>query len=88
LVARLSILHGRAKPRLDAWAALRARKNSKFKIVQISDTHMVTGVRVCKDTIDADKKNLPESEANPLTVDFIKKILDIKKPDLVILTRD
>ncbi|KAJ3551336.1 hypothetical protein NPX13_g11387 [Xylaria arbuscula] len=43
-VARLSVLHGRAKPRPDARAALRVREDGKFKIVQISDTHMVTGV--------------------------------------------
>jgi hypothetical protein len=49
---------------------------------------MVTGVGVCKDTIDTDGKNLPESEADPLTVDFIGKILDVEKPDLVILTGD
>ena len=87
-VARLSVLHGKAKPRPDARAALRVREDGKFKIVQISDTHMVTGVGVCKDAIDAHGKNLPESEADPLTVDFIGKILDVEKPDLVVLTGD
>jgi hypothetical protein len=88
LVTRLSVLHGRAKPRTDAWGALRVREDSKFKIVQISDTHMVTGVGVYKDAIDAHGNNLLESKADPLTVDFIRKILDVEKPDLVILTRD
>lgn len=87
-VARLSVLHGRAKPRLDDRAALRVREDGKFKIVQISDTHMVTGVGTCKDAIDAHGNHLPESEADPLTVNFIGKILDIEKPDLVILTGD
>ncbi|KAH8592611.1 Metallo-dependent phosphatase-like protein [Bisporella sp. PMI_857] len=87
-VARLSVLHGRTKPRPDARAALRVREDGKFKIVQISDTHMVTGVGVCKDAIDAYGKHLPESEADPLTVDFIGKILDVENPDLVILTGD
>jgi len=87
-VARLSVLRGRAKPRPDARAALRVRKDGKFKIVQISDTHMVTGVGVCKDAIDAQGNHLPESEADPLTVNFIGKILDVEKPDLVILTGD
>lgn len=87
-VARLSVLYGRAKARPEARAALRVRKDGKFRIVQISDTHMVTGVGVCKDAIDAHGKNLPESEADPLTVDFIEKILDVEKPDLVILTGD
>jgi hypothetical protein len=86
-VARLSVLHGRAKPRSDR-AALRVRDDGTFKIVQISDTHMVTGVGICKDAIDAHGNNLPESEADPLTVDFIGRILDVEKPDLVVLTGD
>ncbi|KAM7209849.1 Metallo-dependent phosphatase [Rhypophila decipiens] len=87
-VARLSLLHGRVKPRPDARAALRVRGDGKFKLVQISDTHMGTGVGVCKDAIDAHGNHLPESEADPLTVGFIGRILDIEKPDLVILTGD
>jgi metallophosphoesterase superfamily enzyme len=67
---------------------LRVNDDGKFKIVQISDTHMVTGVGICKDAIDAHGMDLPESEADPLTVDFIGKILDAEKPDLVILTGD
>ena len=70
-VARLSVLHGRAKPISDARTALRIGEDGKFKIVQISDTHMVTGVGVCNDAIDATGKSLLESEADPLTVKFI-----------------
>jgi Calcineurin-like phosphoesterase len=86
-VARLSVLHGRAKPRPDA-PALRVGDDGKFKIVQISDTHMVTGVGVCKDAIDAHGNDLPESVADQFTVDFIRKILDVEKPDLVVLAGD
>jgi hypothetical protein len=67
---------------------LRVRKNSKFKIVQIFNTYIVTSVKVCKNAINAYRKNLPESEADPLTIHFIGKILDNKKPDLVIFTGD
>ena len=49
---------------------------------------MVTGVGVCKDAIDAYGQPLPESEADPLTIDFLGGILDVEKPDLVILTGD
>ncbi|KAI9708291.1 MAG: purple acid phosphatase, partial [Chrysothrix sp. TS-e1954] len=87
-VARLSVLRGRAKARPDTKAALRVRADGKFKIVQIADTHMVTGVGICKDAIDAHGNPLPESEADSLTVDFIEKILDVEKPDLIILTGD
>jgi hypothetical protein len=86
-LARLSFVRGRARPKPER-AALRVSDDGKFKIVQISDTHMVTGVGTCKDGIDGDGKNLPESEADPLTVDFIGKILDVEKPDLVVLTGD
>jgi hypothetical protein len=86
-VAKLSLLRGRARPRLPL-PALRTRQDGKFKIVQISDTHMVTGVGLCTDALDADGKHLPKSEADPLTVNFIGKILDVEKPDLVILTGD
>jgi len=87
-VAKLSVLRGRAKPGSDARAALRANKDGKFKIVQISDTHMVTGVGFCKDAVDAHGNHLPESEADPLTVKFIGKVLDVERPDLVVLTGD
>ena len=85
--ARLTVLHGRAKP-TPARASLRVREGSKFKIVQISDTHMVTGVGICKDAIDNDGKNLPESDADPRTVKLMEEVLDVEKPDLVILSGD
>ncbi|KAK3313643.1 Metallo-dependent phosphatase-like protein [Apodospora peruviana] len=87
-VPRLSVLQGRVKPRPDARPAFRVRDDGKFKIVQISDTHMVVGSGVCKDAIDAHGKYLPESAADPLTVDFIGRVLDVEKPDLVVLTGD
>ncbi|KAL8774339.1 MAG: hypothetical protein Q9209_001090 [Squamulea sp. 1 TL-2023] len=88
-VARLTIRHGTVKPRLDGpQTRLKPRENGKFRIVQISDTHMVTGVGVCKDAIDACGQPLPESEADPLTVKFVGEILDAEQPDLVILTGD
>jgi hypothetical protein len=88
-ISRLTIRQGRAKPQPDVpQMPLRAKEDGKFKIVQISDTHMVTGVGVCKDAIDAHGKPLPEQAADPLTVNFIGGILDIEKPDLVILTGD
>ncbi|KAF2969629.1 hypothetical protein GQX73_g3882 [Xylaria multiplex] len=90
-VARLSVRHGRAKSRPDdphIPTILRVRVDGKFKIVQISDTHMVTGVGVCRDAIDAHGNFLPPTVADPLTVDFIGEVLDIENPDLVILTGD
>ena len=48
----------------------------------------MTGVGVCKDAIDAHGKPLPERGADPLAVNFIGGILDVEKPDLMILTGD
>ncbi|KAK0111482.1 purple acid phosphatase [Cadophora gregata] len=88
-VARLSILKGRSHAKPSGHRpVLRARLDGTFKILQISDTHMVTGVGVCKDAIDGEGRALPASEADPLTVNFLGKILDEEKPDLVILTGD
>lgn len=88
-VARLSVQYGRAKPKQNGpRTALRVREDGRFKVLQISDTHMVTGVGICKDAIDSHGQALPESEADRLTIDFVGKILDIEKPDLVILTGD
>ncbi|KAF2425363.1 Metallo-dependent phosphatase [Tothia fuscella] len=84
--ARLTMLRGGAK--IDSRKPLRVKEDGTFRIVQISDTHMVTGVGVCKDAIDADGNHLPTSEADPLTINFIRDVLDIERPDLVVLTGD
>jgi hypothetical protein len=49
---------------------------------------MVTGVGSCRDAIDADVNFLPDSVADPLTVKFIEEVLDVEKPDLILLTGD
>lgn len=88
LLPRLSVRYGRATDEPLARRPLRARVDGTFKIVQISDTHMVTGAGVCKDAMDGTGKSLPTSEADPLTVRFIEHTLDIEQPDLVVLTGD
>ncbi|KAK1517763.1 phosphatase DCR2 [Colletotrichum costaricense] len=86
---RLSARFGPPIPRPDdPNAPLRVNKDGKFKIVQISDTHMVTGAGVCNDAIDANGQPLPSIEADPNTIKFIGEILDVEKPDLVILSGD
>jgi hypothetical protein len=86
-IARATIRRGRPKSS-SKQSTLRAREDGNFRIVQISDTHMVTGVGSCTDAIDADGRPLPESEADPLTVKFVGAILDVEKPDIVVLTGD
>jgi hypothetical protein len=79
-IARLTIRRGWPKQRSER-PTLKVREDGSFRIVQISDTHMVTGVGSCKDTIDANGRPLPEGEADPLTVTFMEAILDVEKPD-------
>lgn len=87
--ARLSLRYGAAESGpVGPQPELRAGSDGKFKILQITDTHMVTGPGVCKDAIDANGKPLPPSEADPLTVRFIEGVLDAEQPDLVLLTGD
>ena len=88
-VARLTVRHGKAQPIGGGdRTPLRVKEDGKFKIVQISDTHMVTGVGMCNDAMDANGQPLLRSKADPLTVSFVGSILDVEKPDLVILTGD
>lgn len=87
--AQISVRRGVTKPRPGGPPeALRIKEDGTFKVLQISDTHMVTGVGVCNDAMDAHGQPLPESEADPLTVKFLGGILDVEKPDLIILTGD
>lgn len=85
-VAKLSVRRGMARP--NPPAVLRVNGDGKFKVLQISDTHMITGVGVARDAMGPDGQPLPKSEADPLTVQFLGEILDVEKPDLVLLTGD
>ncbi|KAF2667406.1 Metallo-dependent phosphatase [Microthyrium microscopicum] len=87
LVAKLTIRRNGPAP-AQPCLPLRANEDDKFKIVQFSDTHVVTGVGLCKDASDANGQPLPESEADPFTARLMSEILDVEKPDLVLLTGD
>ncbi|KPI35614.1 Phosphatase DCR2 [Cyphellophora attinorum] len=86
--ARLTFLRGKAIGRPVGPDVLRFDGNGRFKILQISDTHMVTGVGVCDDAIDPDGNDLPDCDADPLTVQFMKQVLYLERPDLVVLAGD
>ncbi|KAK0890035.1 hypothetical protein LTR91_022868 [Friedmanniomyces endolithicus] len=66
-IAKITVRHGR--PRASPVAPdtpLRANHDGKFKIVQISDTHMVTGPGVCKDASDAEGRPLTDNSQSTL----------------------
>lgn len=86
-VARLTVRHGSAKlEKKDATP--RVRKDGKFKIVQVSDLHLSTGVGACRDAVDEHGEIKTKCEADPRTLEFVERILDEETPDLVVLSGD
>lgn len=81
--ARLSIRRGihnapeRPVPRIS--------ENGKFKILQVADLHLSTGVGKCREPMPDDGR---KCEADPRTLEFIERMLDEEKPDLVVLSGD
>ncbi|KAH7152925.1 Metallo-dependent phosphatase-like protein [Dactylonectria macrodidyma] len=67
--------------------APRIRDNGRFKILQISDLHLSTGVGKCREAVP-DSYNGGKCEADPRTLDFVNRILDDEKPDFVVLSGD
>jgi hypothetical protein len=65
----------------------RVRKDGKFKILQASDLHMSTGLGKCRDP-EPPGHNGGRCDADPRTLEFVARILDEEKPDLVILSGD
>lgn len=87
-IARLSIRHGRAKAVQKETASPRVRKDGKFKILQIGDLHLSTGVGSCRDAMDKDGEVKGKCESDPRTLEFMEKMLDEEKPDMVVLSGD
>lgn len=66
---------------------LHVRKDGKFKILQVSDLHLSTGIGVCRDPEPPLGKG-GKCEADPRTLEFIRSALETEKPDLVVLSGD
>lgn len=86
-VARLSVRHGRPKAERKETVP-RVRKDGRFKILQASDLHLSTGVGACRDAMDEKGEVKGKCEADPRTLEFLEKILDDEKPDMVVLSGD
>ena len=65
----------------------RIADNGKFKIMQLADLHLSTGVGHCRDALPEDW-NGGKCEADPRTLDFVIKILEEERPNLVVLSGD
>ncbi|KAI8960557.1 Metallo-dependent phosphatase [Daldinia sp. FL1419] len=65
----------------------RVRDNGKFKIMQLADLHLSTGVGHCRDAVPDEYEGGP-CIADLRTLDFVSRLLDEEKPDLVVLSGD
>lgn len=80
----LSVRHG--NPKSPSKPIPRVNKEGKFKIIQVSDLHLATGVGVCREPEPPSTDG--RCEADPRTLAFIGSVLDSEMPDLVVLTGD
>ncbi|KAI0378614.1 calcineurin-like phosphoesterase [Hypomontagnella monticulosa] len=65
----------------------RVNDNGKFKIMQLADLHLSTGVGHCRDPVPDGYEGGP-CLADLRTLDFVSRLLDEEKPDLVVLSGD
>jgi hypothetical protein len=80
--AQISIQRG--TPKEPTKPQPRIGDNGRFKIMQLADLHLSTGVGRCRDALPDEGK----CEADPRTLDFVTRVLEDEKPDLVILSGD
>ncbi|CAL3965041.1 hypothetical protein PZA11_002117 [Diplocarpon coronariae] len=83
--ARLSIRRG--KQATQSRPVPRIGENGKFKILQAADLHLSTGTGHCRDEMPVGH-NGGKCEADPRTLEFVGRLLDEEKPDLVVLSGD
>ena len=83
--AHISIRRGRSK-KVETQSP-RIRKDGKFKIMQVADLHLSTGVGKCRDA-EPPEHGGRECEADTRTLQFVSKLLDAEEPDLVVLSGD
>jgi len=65
----------------------RIRRDGKFKIMQAADLHLSTGPGECRDP-EPPNHNGGRCDADTRTLDFISRLLDEEKPDLIVLSGD
>ena len=65
----------------------RINEHGRFKIMQAADLHLSTGTGHCRDE-QPEGYNGGKCEADPRTLEFMARLLDEEKPDLVVLSGD
>ncbi|GFF22887.1 phosphatase DCR2 [Aspergillus lentulus] len=86
LEARISIRRG--DPPKTKKPTPRINENGKFKIMQLADLHLSTGLGVCRDPVPVEPVPGHKCEADPRTLEFVGRLLDEEKPDFVVLSGD
>jgi hypothetical protein len=77
----------RGSPKEQPKPVPRIGDNGRFKIMQLADLHLSTGVGKCRDALPKDY-NGGKCDADPRTLDFVTRVLEDEKPDLVVLSGD
>lgn len=85
LAPHITIRHGAAPPPPKK-PVLKVNKSGRFKILQVSDLHFSTGLGECRDAEPPESRK--DCEADVRTGQFIERMLDDEKPDLVVLSGD
>ncbi|KNC33784.1 hypothetical protein FF38_03821, partial [Lucilia cuprina] len=67
---------------------LKLRVDGSYKIVQLSDLHLSTGRGTCDHVSELLPQQGEECRADLLTTNFVKRVLDLEKPDLVVYSGD
>lgn len=86
LEARISIRRGDA-PTLKK-PVPRINDHGRFKIMQLADLHLSTGIGECRDPVPAELVPGQKCEADTRTLEFVDRLLDEEKPDFVVMTGD
>ncbi|CAK44581.1 hypothetical protein CBS63078_10105 [Aspergillus niger] len=66
----------------------RINENGRFKIMQLADLHLSTGLGACRDPVPAEPVPGQKCEADPRTLEFVERLLDEEQPDFVVLSGD
>jgi hypothetical protein len=77
----------RGRPKEPVKPVPRIGDNGRFKIMQLADLHLSTGVGKCRDAVP-EGYNGGKCEADPRTLEFVTRVLEDEKPDLVVLSGD
>ncbi len=65
----------------------RINQNGKFKIMQVADLHLSTGLGKCRDALPVGN-NGGKCDADPRTLEFVEKMIDEEQPDFIVLSGD